>query len=214
MIEKFYCFGDSISFGQHISVHNTWVSKLSNFLEIEFPEKNIILNNFSICGNTTEMALDRFGNDITRYSPHYVLVQFGLNDCNFWLDGGGKPRVSLNDFYNNMGDILDKLILNKVKIIYLCTFHPTNKGLILIGGKKFQYDKIQKAYSNKIKDLFENYKKQSQIILLDIEKYFENKRNVNKKKLHLLDDGIHLSQYGHEAYFKFISPIVKKSLKY
>ena len=144
IIERFYCFGDSISFGQHITLHKTWTSKLSQKLDEEILDREIIFSNPSVNGNTTKMALDRLQFDVLNHKPNHVLIQFGLNDCNYWKDSFGLPRTEKNDFFKNICDIIKKVSLIKVSNIFLCTIHPTNKGIIKIGEKKIPYDKIQK----------------------------------------------------------------------
>ena len=64
---KIYLFGDSICFGQHVSLNNTWAHQLAIKLqELDLPDKNIIVQNPSINGNTTRQALERL---------HYVTSQ-------------------------------------------------------------------------------------------------------------------------------------------
>jgi lysophospholipase L1-like esterase len=59
MSVKFYLFGDSICFGQLVSHNLTWISSLSSRLsEILSPEKDVLIQNASINGNTTRQALE------------------------------------------------------------------------------------------------------------------------------------------------------------
>ena len=136
ILERFYCFGDSISFGQYISLHKTWTSKLSQKLDEEILDREIIFSNPSVNGNTTKMALDRLQFDVLNHKPNHVLIQFGLNDCNYWEDSFGEPRTTKTDFFKNICNIIKKVSLIQASNIFLCTIHPTNKGIIKVGEKK------------------------------------------------------------------------------
>lgn len=213
ILEKFYCFGDSISFGQHITLHKTWTSKLSQQLDEEILDREIIFSNPSVNGNTTKMALDRLQYDVLNHKPNHILIQFGLNDCNYWEDSFGFPRTEKNDFFKNIFNIIKKVSSIKVSNIFLCTIHPTNKGIIKIGEKKIPYDKIQKEYSAIIKDIYFKFKNQYPLTLLDLQQYFESNEQFTKNNVHLLNDGIHLSHYGHKLYSNYVIPNVIQVLK-
>ena len=97
--------------------------------------------------------------------------------------------------------------------IFLSTIHPTNKGIIQIGEKKIPYDKIQKEYSSIIKDIYFKFKNEYPLTLLDLQQYFESNKEFTKNNIHLLDDGIHLSYYGHKLYSDYVIPNVIQVLK-
>lgn len=97
-----YFFGDSISFGQGVSIDLGWVTKLSAKLRIKFPQQDITAINSSINGNTTRMALERMPYDIQSHDVDILVIGFGMNDCNYWETDKGVPRVSPLAFEANL----------------------------------------------------------------------------------------------------------------
>src|SRR6516165_6738095 len=89
MIRVFF-FGDSICFGQGVSPHRIWVTRLSQRLAASISQTHdLMVQNPSINGNTTRMALDRMAFDVQAHRPDVLIVQFGLNDCNVWESDQG-----------------------------------------------------------------------------------------------------------------------------
>jgi len=87
---QLYLFGDSICFGQLISGHRTWASSLAESLEgLNSEHKTFLVQNVGVNGNTTRQALERLNYDVTSHAPKYVLIQFGMNDCNIGKVMGG-----------------------------------------------------------------------------------------------------------------------------
>jgi acyl-CoA thioesterase I len=62
--------------------------------------------NPSINRNTTRMALERMAYDVQTQDPHVVLVQFAMNDCNYWETDRGLPRVSPAAFKAKLHEII------------------------------------------------------------------------------------------------------------
>ena len=82
---KVYFFGDSICVGQYISIHKGWVTRTSAELE-ELGKKynhQIIVSNASANGRITRQALEQMPYEIQSRHPDILIVQFGLNDCNY-----------------------------------------------------------------------------------------------------------------------------------
>lgn len=126
---KFFLFGDSICFGQLVSHHLTWISRLSSRVSgILGSEFGVLIQNASINGNTTRQALERMSYDITSHQSDVLLVQFGMNDCNYWQTDFGAPRVSPRSFDSGLLEIIDRAIAAGVKHIFLATNHPSTKG--------------------------------------------------------------------------------------
>ena len=82
---RIFFFGDSICFGQGVSPHFTWVTRLSRALDERFSSRaDVLTQNPSVNGNTTRMALERMPYDVQSHAPDVLYIQFGLNDCNGW----------------------------------------------------------------------------------------------------------------------------------
>ena len=100
---KLAFFGDSICVGQGISIHEGWVVKISKELtRISSENKlNFFISNSSVNGRTTRQALESMPYEIQNQNYQILIIQFGMNDCNFWETDYGVPRVSKQAFKAN-----------------------------------------------------------------------------------------------------------------
>jgi lysophospholipase L1-like esterase len=212
-VKSFYIFGDSICYGQLVNVQETWAFKLAKkFGQKSQKNTEILFQNKSVNGNTTRQALERLYFDVLSFSPTYVLIQFGLNDCNNWQTDNGLPRVSAKAFKSNLEEIILKCFSAGVQVVFINTNHLTQKKT----NKKFidiKYNKRNTIYNSKIREIFYKYKqKKYRIVLNDIEKKWIKNINSAKYKTFLLTDGIHLSKKGHSLYSKILIKSIKKYL--
>jgi lysophospholipase L1-like esterase len=206
LIKKFYIFGDSICTGQLVNINKSWVNQLSLVIEKNFGNEQFIIQNASCNGNTTRQALERMYYDVTSHWPNYLLIQFGLNDCNSWKTDRGLTRVSKMGFISNLEEIINKSLAYNVSHIFLCTNHLTNKNK--------DYDQINIEYSKAIKKLFKKISiKSKKITLIDNFSFWT--KFLKKKKLSdfLLSDGIHLNVEGHKLYEENNIPLILNKLK-
>ena len=211
--ERFICFGDSISFGQHIPHHKTWVSTLSKSIFNLLPNKEIILNNLSTNGNTTKQALERLEFDVLSHKPEHVAIQFCLNDCNYWQTDNGLPRVSYEKYQQNLRDIIRKsLEVENMKSIFVLSAHPTNKAPINIGNRTIDYNLEAEKYSQSIEDLADSFNS-GKIHFIDTYQSVKNHQNNSNDYSHLLEDGIHLSNDGHNLYSSIVGKSVARVLR-
>ena len=182
--QNIFFFGDSITYGQVISVEKTWVHKLAKYINDNCNDQYIIQNS-SVLGNTTRDALNRIYQDILFRTPSIVYVQFGMNDCNMWETEKGLCRVMPKTYEANLEEIIQRLVSYNCKVI-LGTNHYADKTA--------EYDIRNKEYNEIIRKVA-----YSQNIPL-IDHGFEAE-NVNYLDL-ILPDGIHLSEQGHELYYQ------------
>ena len=214
---RFYLFGDSICFGQLVSSHETWATGLAKEIEkLDAINNDFLVQNAGVNGNTTRQALERIYYDVTSHLPNYVLVQFGLNDCNYWKTDFGQPRVSQKSFLYNLIEIVDKVLLAGAKHVFLNTNHPTNMGTLNHTEGK-SYDESNSEYSGLVREAFSILKSAGKpVTCCDIEsawqQYLRENEKVELGQL-LLEDGIHLSTSGHTLYQKVVTPLVIKILE-
>ena len=216
-IIKFFLFGDSICFGQLVSSHLTWVTTLGTAVEsLENDDQKYVVQNAGVNGNTSRQALERIHNDVTSHSPDYVLVQFGMNDCNYWANDLGMPRVSKKAFVANLEEIVEKCINAGALHCFLNTNHPSLKGSFS-HFSDITFDESNIEYNQLIRVTYENLLKGGfPITLLDNELIWEQhlKRDQTKHLLdYLLEDGIHLNVAGHQLYREYLTPYIIKVLK-
>lgn len=209
---KFYLFGDSICYGQLVSGPNTWANLLAQKIEeLDADTFHHIIQNAGVNGNTTRQALERIHYDVTSHEPDFVLVQFGMNDCNYWETDKGMPRVSPKAFMANIEEIVEKCFLSGAKHCFLNTNHISLKGKFK-HIDNFTYDTSNSRYSEIIRVAHSNLVASGfNVTLIDIEKewnaWLSGDKNRNLQSL-LLDDGIHLSPAGHYLYSQIITPVI------
>jgi len=183
-------FGDSISYGQLIDKDKTWVERLKRKFE------NINIINSSVCGDTTRLALLRIHQWVLELKPDIVFIQFGINDSNYWQTDKGLQRVSEKSFKANIEEIVVRVKHFNTKKIFLLTNVPTLK-ILNINNK----DIHQNIGVRKYNIIIRNIAKELNITLIDIEEVLKNKK---KLETYLLDDGVHLSEKGHDLYYECI----------
>ena len=213
--KKIVFFGDSIMFGELISPYSNWVNNVLAYIDSMESSKPLIGINSSINGNTTRMALLRIANDLQQYNPEIVMVQFGLNDANFWMTDNGLPRVSLASFRANLIEILDRSFAFGAHHVFLNTNHlPRINGpcedKISDKAKISFYDHVI-LYNDEIRSIA-NSKEKENVSLIDVERMFKRKvEKTNGTEDFMLEDGIHLSKKGHDLYAQtVIDPLVER----
>ena len=191
-------FGDSICFGEKISPHRTWTTRLAGELEDRFGEDCLVINS-SVNGNTTRLALERMPSDVQKYEPDAMIIQFGMNDCNYWQTDRGCPRVSPGAFQANLHEIADRGLTFGANVLILQTNHPTPRTATLdYAGKTYQQSNEQ--YNELIREVAGS---RSDISLIDIEAAWMSglEKGLELCDL-LLEDEIHLDVQGHDLYFE------------
>lgn len=156
------------------------------------------------------MALENMPFEIQSHEPDILVVQFGMNDCNYWQSDRGLPRVSPESFAANLKEIIDRALHFGTKKIILNTNHPTCLTEEKLTNSDISYQQSNMNYNAIIRDVAVFY---PQFVLLnDMEKHFINHSKGDLQR-YLLPDKLHLSEQGHLFYFNVIDPIVKNILK-
>ena len=205
-------FGDSICLGQGVSIHNGWVVRLSNFIEKKLNNSSpSLIFNSSYNGRTSREALLQMSFEILDHKPDIVLIQFGMNDCNYWKTHNGIPRVSIKSFKENIAEMIDRSFNSGVKYVIVNTNHPTPKR------SKFEYANVSYEESNSLYNeaLREISNSNNNFLINDMNKKIQKFLNDNNKIVEdiVLVDGIHLNLLGHELYFNFTSKILRGLIK-
>ena len=125
-------FGDSICFGQLVSGHKTWASAFARSLEaLNSDDCRFLVQNAGVNGNTTRLALERLNYDVASHQPSYVIIQFGMNDCNYWESDVNLPRVSPTAFKSNIIEIVEKCLASGAKHCFEHKSTPQIEGNLL-----------------------------------------------------------------------------------
>lgn len=202
-------FGDSICFGQGVSLHLGWVTRISAELDGlgRSAGREVVVVNCSVNGSTTRQALERMPYDVQSHGVDVMIVQFGMNDCNHWLTDKGLPRVSVAGFEANLQEIIDRGIASGAQKIILNCNHPTTRNADFMHGIDRPYESNNKKYNTVVRKVAGANPKS--VVLNDMESSFQLRLDGGQKLRDLLlDDGLHLSVSGHDAYYAEISPII------
>ncbi|HEV7284178.1 MAG TPA: SGNH/GDSL hydrolase family protein [Kaistia sp.] len=204
---KIVFFGDSICFGQGVSIHRGWVTRISAQLEIlgEQMGRRVVVVNSSINGNTTRQALERMPYDVQSQGAEIMIVQFGMNDCNHWVTDKGVPRVSREAFKANLQEIIDRARKHSAKTIILNTNHATLRQHERLAGTDLTYEDSNRLYNEAIRSVAKANLLDT--VLNDMEEAFLETPEGSLSE-YLLDDHLHLSVKGHDMYYEHISKIL------
>lgn len=209
---RIFFFGDSICFGQGVSVHKTWIAKIARTLDKKLSAIGceLLLQNYSINGNTTRMALERIAYDIQSKELDLLVVQFGINDANIWMTDNGNPRVSAESFAANLQEIINRVKSFGVKTVILNTNHLTARTDVLPNSDIVFVEHIR-LYNELIRQVAA--KNAGFVVLVDMEQHIEAALKTlpeAEKNSYLLPDKVHLSVYGNELYYTGFYPALEK----
>jgi len=208
-------FGDSICVGQGVSIHRGWVTRISERLSqfSKLFEREIVIVNASVNGNTTRQALERMPYDVQSHSVDVLIVQFGMNDCNIWQSDHGNPRVSPKAFAANLEEIVARGISFGAKAVLLHTNHPSGRDRDVMPFAKTTYEDQNRAYNEIIRTVARQNR--STVELIDVEQFFRDHLSSSHETIAdlLLPDLLHLSERGHDIYFASIMPRLEQAVR-
>lgn len=198
-------FGDSICVGQHVSLHKGWVPRISARLS-ELGKGygvEVIVGNASANGRTTRQALEHMPYEIQSQNVDLLIVQFGMNDCNYWETDRGLPRVSPDAFKANLKEILIRAFNFSIKKVFLNTNHPTALDKDVLPFTELVYQQSNEEYNQIIREVAASF--DNRVVLNDIESAFrEYTKGSRDRLLELLlpnPDLLHPSERGHDLYY-------------
>lgn len=213
---RVFFFGDSICFGQGVSIHHGWVTRISASLDQlgRTLGREVMLTNASISGNTTRMALERMPYDVQSHGPDVLIVQFGMNDCNHWETDRGNPRVSPRAFEANLQEIIQRGVTFGARRVVLNTNHPTGRTVQPMPHTSLTYQESNERYNEIIRGVARGY--DGQVVLNDMEQVFRShvERAGGELRPLLLPDPdlLHLSVAGHDLYYDAVYPSVREAV--
>ena len=207
---KLTFFGDSICVGQGVSIFRGWVTRIAEVLERQSQKSNraIIVSNSSVNGRTTRQALEDMPYQVQNHQPDILVIQFGLNDCNYWQTDRGTPRVSRNAFIANLEEIIERGLNCGVRYVLLNNNHPTSRSMETIPFTNITYEDSNRAYNEAVRTVAARAK--APVIFQDVEAFFLDFLSQSEESIenYLLDDGLHLNSAGHQIYFDLMRPVI------
>jgi lysophospholipase L1-like esterase len=143
-----------------------------------------------------------------------LIVQFGMNDCNYWESDRGLPRVSQKAFWANLHEIIDRALAFGVKEIFLNSNHPTARTEKILPYTNLTYQESNEQYNAMIRKVA--MERNDQVSLNEIETTFNNRISNDQNKLneYLMPapDLLHLSEKGHDLYFEIVYPKIEQAV--
>lgn len=214
-IIKLVYFEDSITFGEGVKENQKWYYLLNEALKREYWNQPVQIQGFceGVSGETSRMGLLRMHTSLFRWGgADVIMIQFGMNDCNFWETDSGLPRVSPASFVANLKEMIARCRHWGIEEIILQTNHPTLRNKIMANSKS--YEENNQEYNGLIRMAVRDLK----VTLLDIHDQFVKtlKQNSDLKLNELLlpyPDLLHLSEKGHYVYFQCVKEGVGKAVK-
>jgi lysophospholipase L1-like esterase len=199
-------FGDSVCVGQGVSIYRGWVTRIAGKLDEVAAEWNgeIIVTNSSVNGSTTRQALERMPYDVQSHGVDILIVQFGLNDCNYWQTYGGLPRVSPEGYAANLKEIVERGRMFGARKVFLHNNHPTTRTTLKFSKTDVTYEDSNRQYNAIVREVAGGFG--PTVIFTDIEAEFDRVTERQPARLGalLLPDGLHLSATGHALYFDLV----------
>ena len=206
-------FGDSICTGQHVAIHQGWVTRTSAKLHDLGKEHDaeLVVTNASVNGRTTRQALECIHYEVQSHCPDVVIIQFGMNDCNYWASDKGLPRVSRQAFSANLREIIARVKNFGARRIFLNTNHPTTLDEEAFPHTNITYQQSNESYNQAVRELSQDM----DVVFNDVEQYFWDcvGQELEKlKELLLPSDQLHLSKKGHDLYLDYTYPRVEAAV--
>ncbi len=187
-------FGDSITWGAGIPTSKSWTNLLRDYIEKQ--EENLMeLYELGIDRNTSQDLLKRFDVEASSRNPTTIIIAIGTNDS-FYRKTTDNPSVPINEFENNLIELINKSkkFTNKIIFLGLCKGSDSKTKPLLRSTTHKCYDKENiKKYNNIIKKIC----KQKNILFIDI---------INKLTDSDFYDGLHPNEHGHIKIFENVKP--------
>lgn len=122
-----------VALGDSITQDGTYTKYVELFHVLREPQKNLLLVNAGISGDTARGGLSRFDWDVAPSDapkPTVATVMFGMNDCQRHLYGPdtaddeatrAQRQAAINSYAENLGKLVDRLLAAGIRPIVLTT---------------------------------------------------------------------------------------------
>jgi lysophospholipase L1-like esterase len=143
-----------------------------------------------------------------------MILQFGMNDCNYWKSDQGLPRVSPRSFTANLHEIIERGLHFGVKKILLNSNHPTGRDTNAMPYANISYQESNEIYNAIIREVAAN--SDPRVMLNEVERAFNKYTRGDRSRLEELllpaPDLLHLSERGHDLYLESVYPRVERAV--
>lgn len=155
--------------------------------------------NAGYSGDTTLLAIKRIEEDVLSHDPDVVIMNFGMND-HAEVINSKQPLVSLRMYENTYRTMIKRILKTGAKIV-LVTHNGvcTEPGFYSPGLYGLDYG------AETMHDFFDVVKSLADEFDLGFIDIYDLSVKEGLSKICLQYDGIHLSTYGQQKYFEWIS---------
>ncbi len=180
--------------------------------------------NAGLSGTTSEQAVERLDADVRRHRPHYVIVQFGINDS--WIDadeGRTDPRLSVDEFDAQLSAIIETLRADGARPI-LMTPNPMRwsefYGREYWDHPELGFDAEDPRGINRLLDVYaqrvRDVARRKSVPLVDVSARFEaydRSPGRSISELLLPNDDIHPNDAGHALIAEWLTELLAADLE-
>ncbi len=167
--------GDSLTYGW--MVNKGYISFLEDMICEKYPGCRLTILNRGIPGDTAQGGLSRLQNDVIKYKPDLVFIQFALNDA----FSGYTPE----QYKNYISVIIDQITEGTDAEIFLVT------SVCLI-------DQMANRRANSFYDILDELASDNELPIAMVHEYMRKKIDNELQLEHLIQsDGVHPNDDGH-----------------
>ena len=178
--------------------------------------------NAGMPSNTTVQARKRLQEDVLRFKPRVIVMQFGINDSavDVWkMPPMTEPRVSLSTYINNYRAMITEAQKQGAKVI-LMTSNPlrwTSKLRELYGKPPYNVDVEDGFESLNLVQYNEALRKlaaELKVTLVDVHAAYPAFAAKNKTTIDaMLTDGMHPGELGHQLVAELLVPAIRDAVR-
>jgi lysophospholipase L1-like esterase len=183
---------------------------------------SLSVHNAGIPSNTTAQAIKRLQDDVLRFNPRIVVMQFGINDSavDVWQKPPGtKPRVSLETFVSNYRAMVTAAQKQGAKVI-LMTTNPlrwTSKLRELYGKPPYHAEVEDGFESLNLTSYNEALRKlaaELHVPLVDVHAAYPAFAAKHQTTIDdMLSDGMHPGDLGHQLVAELLVPVIRDAVR-
>lgn len=180
------------------------------------------VSNAGVGGNTTREARKRLQQDVLRFDPRIVVMQFGINDSavDVWRNPPATaPRVPLAEFLDNYRALIAASRKHGAKVI-LMTTNPlrwTSRLRDLYGKPPYDADAedgFEKPYLTAYNDGLRGLAKELNVPLVDVRAAYPEFVAKHETTIDaILLDGMHPGDLGHQLVAELLVPAIRAALR-
>ena len=196
---KIGIWGTSITQGYNDFEEYGWVNRIRNILGEKI--KPFALYNLGISAAMTPDILERFEVELKARKINVVVISAGTNDAAVQV-ATGKPRVSLEEYKNNLEGMITIARQYNVKHIIFTGALKVNEKLV----SPCPWNTTLKCDNNVIvqyNDVLEQVAQNNDIVFVPLFDILSDKD---------LDDGLHPNSQGHQKMAEHIAPILEDNI--